>query len=78
MLIDYLNPTGTPLTALGSAPNANGLITMAVDPSTGALFFKSAGYNCSVGFIYTEGCANAGGVDGVAQSVKGNNLTWII
>ena len=47
---------------------------MAVDPSTGALFFKSAGYNCSVGFIYTEGCAEAGGVDGVAQSVKGNNL----
>ena len=74
MLIDYLNPTGTPLTALGSAPNANGLTTMAIDPSTGALFFKSAGYNCSVGFIYTEGCATAGGVDGVAQSVKGNNL----
>jgi len=74
MLIDYLNPTGTPLIYLGSAPNANGLTTMAVDPSTGELFFKSAGYNCSVGFVYTTGCAAAGGVDGVAQSIKGNNL----
>ena len=71
MLIDYLNPTGTPLTYLGSAPDAAGLTTMAIDPSTGAMFFKSAGYNCSVGFIYVNGCP---GDEGVAQSVKGNNL----
>ena len=71
MLIDYLNPTGTPLTYLGSAPGAAGLTTMAIDPSTGAMFFKSAGYNCSVGFIYVNGCP---GDEGVAQSVKGNNL----
>ena len=71
MLIDYLNPTGTPLTYLGSAPSAAGLTTMAIDPSTGAMFFKSAGYNCSVGFLYVNGCP---GVEGVAQSVKGNNL----
>ena len=76
-LIDYLNPTGTPLVALGSAPDANGLTTYAVDPVIGApagLFFKSAGYNCSVGFIYTVGCAAFGGVDGVEQSIKGNRL----
>ena len=71
MLIDYLNPTGTPLTYLGSAPGAAGLTTMAIDPSTGAMFFKSAGYNCSVGFIYVNGCP---GDEGVAQSVKGNSL----
>ena len=74
MLIDYLNPTGTPLTALGSAPDAFGLTTMAVDPLLGVpagLFFKSAGYNCSVGFIFTSGCS---GVEGVPQSIKGNNL----
>ncbi len=71
MLIDYLNPTGTPLTYLGSAPGAAGLTTMAVDPSTGAMFFKSAGYNCSVGFIYVNGCP---GDEGVAQNVKGNSL----
>ena len=73
-LIDYLNPTGTQLDYLGSAPGAFGLTTMAVDPAIGApagLFFKSAGYNCSVGFLYTNGCP---GVDGVEQSLKGNAL----
>ena len=39
--------------------------------SDGSIFFKSAGYNCSVPFLYVNGC---GGVDGVAQNVKGNNL----
>jgi len=74
MLIDYLNPTGTELVYLGSAPNAFGLTTVAVDPALGipaGYFFKSAGYNCSVGFIYVDGCP---GSEGVAQSVKGNKL----
>ena len=71
MLIDYLNPTGTNLVYQGSAPGAFGLTTVAVDPATGVPFFKSAGYNCSAGFIYTDGCP---GVDGIPQSVKGNNL----
>lgn len=71
MLIDYLNPTGTQLSYLGSAPGAFGLTTMALNPADGSVFFKSAGYNCSVPFLYVNGC---GGVDGYAQSVKGNNV----
>ena len=71
MLIDYLNPTGTPLVPLGAVPGFAGLVTYAVDPSTGAPFFKSAGYNCSVPFAFTTGCP---GVEGYAQSIKGNNL----
>ena len=69
MLIDYLNPTITPLAYQGSAPGAAGLTTVAAGAS--GLFFKSAGYNCSVGFIYVNGCP---GEEGIAQSVKGNNL----
>ena len=71
MLIDYLNPTGTPLVPLGAVPGYAGLVTYAVDPSTGAPFFKSAGYNCSVPFAFTTGCP---GVEGYAQSIKGNSL----
>ena len=44
MLIDYLNPTGSNLIAVGSATGAAGLLTVGVDPSTGAPFFKSAGF----------------------------------
>ena len=69
MLIDYLNPTITPLAYQGSAPGAAGLTTVGAGAS--GLFFKSAGYNCSVGFIYVNGCP---GEEGIAQSVKGNNL----
>ena len=72
MLIDYLNPTGSNLIAAGSAPGAAGLLTVGVDPSTGAPFFKSAGFNCSVPFAFTTGCN--GGVEGYAQSIKGNSL----
>ena len=71
MLIDYLNPTGTPLIAAGSATGAAGLLTVGIDPSTGAPFFKSAGFNCSVPFAFTTGCP---GVEGYAQSIKGNSL----
>ncbi|MDA0976261.1 MAG: TonB-dependent receptor, partial [Proteobacteria bacterium] len=71
MLIDYLNPTGTPLIAAGSAPGAAGLLTVGIDPVTGARFFKSAGFNCSVPFTFTTGCP---GVEGYAQSIKGNSL----
>ena len=69
MLIDYLNPTITPLAYQGSAPGAAGLTTIGAGAS--GLFFKSAGYNCSEGFIYVNGCP---GVEGYAQSLKGNNL----
>ena len=69
MLIDYLNPTITPLAYQGSAPGAAGLTTVGAGAS--GLFFKSAGYNCSEGFIYVNGCP---GVEGYAQSLKGNNL----
>ena len=74
MLIDYLNPTGTRLNYYGPAPDSFGLTTIAVDPQLGipaGFFFKSAGYNCSVGFLYVNGCP---GEEGVPQSVKGNNL----
>ena len=74
MLIDYLNPTGTQLNYYGPAPDSFGLTTIAVDPQLGipaGFFFKSAGYNCSVGFLYVNGCP---GEEGVPQSVKGNNL----
>ena len=69
MLIDYLNPTITPVAYQGSAPGAAGLTTVGAGAS--GLFFKSAGYNCSQGFIYVSGCP---GVEGYAQSLKGNNL----
>ena len=69
MLIDYLNPTITPVAYQGSAPGAAGLTTVGAGAS--GLFFKSAGYNCSEGFIYVNGCP---GVEGYAQSLKGNNL----
>jgi len=69
MLIDYLNPTITPVAYQGSAPGAAGLTTVGAGAS--GLFFKSAGYNCSEGFIYVSGCP---GVEGYAQSLKGNNL----
>ena len=73
MLIDYLNPTGTNLIAAGSAQGSAGLLTFGVDPSTfNNPFFKSAGFNCSVPFGFTTGCN--GGVEGYAQSIKGNNL----
>ena len=69
MLIDYLNPTITPVAYQGSAPGAAGLTVVGANAS--GLFFKSAGFNCSVGFIYVNGCP---GVEGYAQSLKGNNL----
>jgi len=69
MLIDYLNPTITPVAYQGSAPGAAGLTVVGANAS--GMFFKSAGFNCSVGFIYVNGCP---GVEGYAQSLKGNNL----
>ena len=70
MLIDYLNPTGTLLSPLGSVPGQNGLLTYATD-SDGLVWYKSAGYSCSVPFSYAVGCPAD---EGIAQSIKGNNL----
>ena len=72
MLIDYLNPTGSTSTLQEvQVPGTNGLVTTAVF-NDGTQWFKSAGYNCSIPGLYTSGCA--GGVAGIAQSIKGNNL----
>ena len=71
MLIDYLNPTGaTGILGAGQVPLTGGLIT-AGTMNDGTVWYKSAGYNCSVPGLYTAGCA---GVPGIAQSIKGNNL----
>ena len=72
MLIDYLNPTGsTGVVQELQVPGTNGLVTTAVF-NDGIQWFKSAGYNCSIPGLYTAGCA--GGVAGIEQSVKGNNV----
>jgi outer membrane receptor protein involved in Fe transport len=71
MLIDYLNPTGaTGILGAGQVPGTAGLVT-AGTMNDGTVWYKSAGYNCSVPGLYTDGCA---GVPGIAQSIKGNNL----
>ena len=71
MLIDYLNPTGaTGILGAAQLPGTGGLIT-AGTMNDGTVWYKSAGYSCSVPGLYTDGCA---GVPGIAQSIKGNNL----
>ena len=71
MLIDYLNPTGsTGILGAAQVPGASGLITAATF-NDGTVWYKSAGFNCSVPGVYTAGCA---GVEGIEQSIKGNNL----
>jgi len=72
MLIDYLNPTGaTGILGAAQVPGTNGLVTAATF-NDGTVWYKSAGYNCSVPGLYTSGCAT--GVPGIAQSIKGNSL----
>ena len=71
MIIDYLNPTGaTGILGAGQVPPFRGLVT-AGTMNDGTVWYKSAGYNCSVPAIYTAGC---GGIPGIAQNVKGNSL----
>jgi iron complex outermembrane receptor protein len=72
MLIDYLNPTGsTGILGAAQVPGTNGLVTTATF-NDGTVWFKSAGYNCSIPGLYTANCE--GGVAGIEQSVKGNNV----
>ena len=71
MLIDYLNPTGsTGILGAVQVPGTNGLVTAAT-MNDGTIWYKSAGYNCSIPGLYTNGCA---GDVGIPQSVKGNSL----
>jgi len=71
MLIDYLNPTGsTGILGAVQVPGTNGLVTAAT-MNDGTVWYKSAGYNCSIPGLYTNGCA---GDVGIPQSVKGNSL----
>ena len=71
MLIDYLNPTGaTGILGAAQLPGTAGLIT-AGTMNDGTVWYKSAGYNCSLPGLYTSGCA---GDVGIPQSVKGNSL----
>jgi outer membrane receptor protein involved in Fe transport len=73
MLINYLNPAGAPVVQyLGAVdPDGTGLITGAVH-ANGRVLFKSAGFNCTVAGLYTDGCAT--GEPGWAESIKGNSL----
>ena len=73
MMINYLNPAGAPVAQyLGAVdPNGTGLITGAVH-TNGRVLFKSAGFNCTVAGLYTDGCAT--GEPGWAESIKGNAL----
>ena len=73
MLVNYLNPAGAPvLQYLGAVdPNGTGLVTGAVH-TNGRILFKSAGFNCTIPGLYTDGCA--GGEPGWAESIKGNKL----
>jgi outer membrane receptor protein involved in Fe transport len=73
MMINYLNPAGAQVVQyLGAVdPNGTGLITGAVH-ANGRVLFKSAGFNCTVAGLYTDGCAT--GEPGWAESIKGNAL----
>ncbi|MDB2570465.1 TonB-dependent receptor [Gammaproteobacteria bacterium] len=73
MMINYLNPAGAPVAQyLGAVdPNGTGLVTGAVH-TNGRVLFKSAGFNCTVAGLYTDGCAT--GEPGWAESIKGNAL----
>ena len=73
MMINYLNPAGAPVVQyLGAVdPDGTGLITGAVH-ANGRVLFKSAGFNCTVAGLYTDGCAT--GEPGWAESIKGNAL----
>ena len=73
MLINYLNPAGAPVARyLGAVdPDGTGMITGAVH-TNGRVLFKSAGFNCTVAGLYTDGCAT--GEPGWAESIKGNGL----
>jgi outer membrane receptor protein involved in Fe transport len=73
MMINYLNPAGAQVVQyLGAVdPNGTGLITGAVH-ANGRVLFKSAGFNCTVAGLYTDGCAT--GEPGWAESIKGNSL----
>ena len=73
MMINYLNPAGAQVVQyLGAVdPNGTGLITGAVH-ANGRTLFKSAGFNCTVAGLYTDGCAT--GEPGWAESIKGNAL----
>jgi outer membrane receptor protein involved in Fe transport len=73
MMINYLNPAGAPVIQyLGAVdPDGTGLITGAVH-ANGRVLFKSAGFNCTVAGLYTDGCAT--GEPGWAESIKGNSL----
>ena len=73
MLVNYLNPAGAPvLQYLGAVdPNGTGLVTGAVH-TNGRILFKSAGFNCTIPGLYTDGCV--GGEPGWAESIKGNKL----
>jgi iron complex outermembrane receptor protein len=73
MMINYLNPAGAPVAQyLGAVdPDGTGLVTGAVH-TNGRVLFKSAGFNCTVAGLYTDGCAT--GEPGWAESIKGNAL----
>ena len=73
MMVNYLNPAGAQVVQyLGAVdPNGTGLITGAVH-ANGRVLFKSAGFNCTVAGLYTDGCAT--GEPGWAESIKGNSL----
>ena len=73
MLINYLNPAGAPVVQyLGAVdPDGTGLVTGAVH-ANGRVLFKSAGFNCTVAGLYTDGCVT--GEPGWAESIKGNGL----
>ena len=73
MLINYLNPAGAQVVQyLGAVdPDGTGLVTGAVH-ANGRVLFKSAGFNCTVAGLYTDGCAT--GEPGWAESIKGNGL----
>ena len=73
MMINYLNPAGAPVVQyLGAVdPNMTGTVTGAVH-ANGRVLFKSAGFNCTVAGLYTDGCAT--GEPGWAESIKGNAL----
>ena len=73
MMINYLNPAGAQVAQyLGAVdPDGTGLITGAVH-TNGRVLYKSAGFNCTVAGLYTDGCAT--GEPGWAESIKGNSL----
>jgi outer membrane receptor protein involved in Fe transport len=71
-LINYLNPAGAPVAQyVGIVDPLGAGVTTAAAHTNGVVLFKSGGYNCTEGFLFTNGCT---GDEGIPVNLKGNSL----